>query len=170
MRLFHLALLCLPLFTGCLFVNVKTPLDTDLNRTQLGTEVGTSESYELLWVAAWGDSGTQAAAVQGGLSEINHADQETFIILFGLYARYRTVLYGNLDAAPAASLGDSTRDWLQLRGWLRADPLHDQATHHELQSHAGAEVDRGGAGQHLALRVPQHPHLVRRQRHRVTRQ
>ena len=95
MRSLRLVALCVPLFTGCIFMNVKTTLDTDLDRTQLGTKVGTSEAYSVAWLVAWGDAGTQAAAQQGGLTEINHADQELFVVLFGLYARTRTILYGN---------------------------------------------------------------------------
>jgi TRL (tRNA-associated locus)-like protein len=87
--------LCLGLFTGCVYMDVKTPLDTDLNRTTLGTKVGVSEAYSVAWLVAWGDAGTAAAAKQGGITEIEHADQETFVILFGLFYRERTVLYGN---------------------------------------------------------------------------
>jgi len=88
-------LLSLSLFTGCIYMNVKSPLDTDLNRTQLGTKVGVSEAYSVLGLVAWGDAGTEAAAKQGGLTEINHADREVLVILFGVYARERTILYGN---------------------------------------------------------------------------
>jgi TRL (tRNA-associated locus)-like protein len=95
MRLLRLVTLCLPLFTGCIFMNVKTTLDNDLDRTQLGSKVGTSEAYCVAWLVAWGDAGTQAAAQQGGLTQINHADQEWFVVLFGLYARTRTILYGD---------------------------------------------------------------------------
>jgi hypothetical protein len=98
MRMLRVALLCLlcaPLLTGCLYMDVKTVLDTDLDRTELGTKVGTSEAQSVLWAVAWGDAGTQAAAQQGGLTQINHADQELFVIFFGVYARTRTILYGN---------------------------------------------------------------------------
>ncbi|HTO55613.1 MAG TPA: TRL domain-containing protein [Myxococcota bacterium] len=98
MRQLRVALLCLlsvPLLTGCLYMNVKTVLDTDLDRTELGTKTGKSEAYSVLWAVAWGDAGTQAAAQQGGLTQINHADQELFVILFGVYARTTTILYGN---------------------------------------------------------------------------
>ncbi len=88
-------LLCLPLLTGCIYMNVKTPLDTDLNKTQLGAKVGVSEAYSVLGLVAWGDAGTEAAAKAGGLTEINHADREVLVILFGVYARERTILYGN---------------------------------------------------------------------------
>lgn len=84
----------LPL-TGCVYIDVKTPLDTDLNRTELGTKVGKSEFKGILWMVSWGDAGTHAAAQDGGLTVIHHADREIFSILNGLYYRQRTVVYGD---------------------------------------------------------------------------
>jgi len=94
MKRLRLALLALPLASGC-FVNVKIPLDTDLDRTQLGTKVGEASAQGVLWLVLWGDSGTQAAAKQGGITVINHADRQIFSILFGMYARETTIVYGD---------------------------------------------------------------------------
>lgn len=84
----------LPL-SGCLYANVKAPLDTNLDRTDLGSKVGTSEAKSILGLVAWGDAGTQAAAKEGDIETIKHADQEHFSILGIVYARYRTVVYGD---------------------------------------------------------------------------
>lgn len=89
-----LALLSLALLCGC-FVNVKVPLDTDLDRTQLGSKVGEASAQSVLWLVLWGDSGTQAAAEQGGITVITHADRQIFTILFGIYARETTIVYGD---------------------------------------------------------------------------
>jgi hypothetical protein len=94
MRPLWLALLAAPLLSGCLYTHIQTPLDLDLDRTRLGDKIGTSEWQSVLWAVAWGDGGTQAAAKQGGLTVINHADSETFVVLGGLYWRERTILYG----------------------------------------------------------------------------
>ena len=94
MKLLRLALLVWPLASGC-FVNIKVPLDTDLDRTQLGTKVGESSAQSVLWLVFWGDSGTQAAAKQGGITTITHADRQLFTILFGIYARETTIVYGD---------------------------------------------------------------------------
>jgi hypothetical protein len=83
------------LSSGCVYTSIKVPLDTDLDRTELGAKTGESSSQSVLWLFAWGDSGTQAAAQQGGLTTLLHADQELFSILFGLYSRSTTVVYGN---------------------------------------------------------------------------
>ena len=80
---------------SCVLTDVKIPLDTDLDNTQLGDKVGESTSQSVLWVAAWGDAGIQAAAKQGGITNITHADQRIFLVLFGLYATHTTVVYGN---------------------------------------------------------------------------
>lgn len=84
------------LFTsGCLYTEVKIPLDTNLEETQLGTKTGESTSQGILWLVAWGDSGTQAAAKNGGITTLLHADQKVYTILFGLYSKQTTVVYGN---------------------------------------------------------------------------
>ncbi len=93
MKILRLALLSLPLLSGC-FVNIKVPLDTDLDRTQLGDKVGEASAQSVLWLFFWGDSGTQAAATQGGITTITHADRRLFTILFGVYARETTIVYG----------------------------------------------------------------------------
>jgi hypothetical protein len=85
---------CLLLGTGCLYTNVSMPLDTDLDQTMLGGKVGQSEFQSVLGMFAWGDAGTQAAAKEGGIRTLNHADQEVFCVLMGLYCRGRTIVYG----------------------------------------------------------------------------
>lgn len=93
-RLLGLVLLAAPLFSGCLYTHIQTPLDEDLDRTRLGNKIGRSQWQSVLWAVAWGDAGTQAAAQQGGLTVINHADTEMFVIFFGVYASQTTILYG----------------------------------------------------------------------------
>jgi hypothetical protein len=81
--------------SACIYMNVKQPLDTDLHETQLGTRVGKSQAQSILGLVAWGDAGTQAAARDGGITTLKHADQERFSILGGVYARFRTIVYGD---------------------------------------------------------------------------
>lgn len=90
--LLGLALLVLP---GCLYTNTKLPLDTDLNQTKLGAKTGESNAYSILWLVAWGDASTQAAAANGGISQLNHADQANLLILFGVFSKYTTIVYGD---------------------------------------------------------------------------
>jgi len=92
-RLLALALL-LALAPACVYTNVVTPLDTDVNNTVLGDKVGRADAYSLLWLVAWGDRGTHAAAQQGGITTVQHMDLQTFAVLFGLWTHQTTIVYG----------------------------------------------------------------------------
>ena len=83
------------LLSGCLYTNVLTPFDTDLNKTELGAKKGTASNQSVLWLVAWGDASTAAAAKEGGIKTINHMDREVFSILFGLYTKTTTIVYGD---------------------------------------------------------------------------
>ena len=81
--------------SSCIVTDVKLPLDTDLNETKVHTKSGESTLQSVLWSVAWGDAGIQAAALDGGLRYVSHADQRVFSILGGLYYKYTTVVYGH---------------------------------------------------------------------------
>ncbi len=73
-----------------------TPLDENLDETTLGDKVGRAEWQSVLGLVAWGDAGTKAAAADGGISTIRHADQEVFALGYGLfYMRTTTIVYGD---------------------------------------------------------------------------
>ena len=82
-------------FSGCAFVNIKTPFDTDLDRTDLGSKKGTAQAYSLFWLVSWGDASYATAAKNGGIKVMKHADQEMQQVLLGLYTRWRVVVYGD---------------------------------------------------------------------------
>lgn len=86
-----LAILSLP---ACVYTHITTPLDTDLQDTDLGDKVGRSQYQSVLGLVAWGDAGTQAAAKDAGITLLKHADRETMVILLGLYYRETTIVYG----------------------------------------------------------------------------
>jgi TRL-like protein family len=88
-------LLPLALTPGCLFAHVRTPLDTDLTVTTLGNKVGESTARSILWLVAWGDAGTAAAAANGGLTTLRQMDAEVLVVLFGLYTEETTIVYGD---------------------------------------------------------------------------
>ncbi len=89
-----LSIVLFSLLSGC-FVKTKLPLDRDLDRTVLGSKVGRASVESYVWAVALGDAGIQAAARNGGIQTIQHADQEYFIVLGGLYARLTTIVYGD---------------------------------------------------------------------------
>jgi hypothetical protein len=80
---------------GCIYMKVQRPHDKNFDQTELGAKVGKSELKSVLWLFAWGDAGTKAAADDGEITVINHADVEYFTILLGLYGRITTVVYGD---------------------------------------------------------------------------
>lgn len=82
------------LCTGCLYTHISVPLDTDLQETDLGDKTGKSYYQSVMGLVAWGDAGTHAAAQNGGITTLKHADREILSMLFGLYYRETTVVYG----------------------------------------------------------------------------
>lgn len=81
--------------SGCLYTNIRTPLDTDVASTTLGSKTGTAHNESVLWLVAWGDASTATAAKNGGLKTINHMDTELYVVLFGLYTKTTTIVYGD---------------------------------------------------------------------------
>jgi hypothetical protein len=83
------------LCAGCAYTHIRTPLDTDLDKAELGVRQGKSQANSLFGVLDWGDAGTRAAAQNGHITVIRHTDTEIASFLFGLYTRYTTVVYGD---------------------------------------------------------------------------
>ena len=92
MLVFVLAIMVI--LNGCLYADIKTPLDIDANETPIGSKVGTSTIESVLWLVAWGDASTDAAAKNGNISVVYHMDREIFSVLFGLYSKSTTIVYG----------------------------------------------------------------------------
>jgi len=82
-------------FSACAYANVRAPLDTNVSGTKLGSKVGYSSSQSVMHLVAWGDSGVEAAARDGGLTTVEHLDMQYFSILFGLYTKVTTIAYGD---------------------------------------------------------------------------
>lgn len=80
--------------SGCAYTNIQMPLDKDFDKTELGTLQGESSTHSVMYLVSWGDSGSRAAAEQGNLKQINHADRKILSVLFGMYTRITTVVYG----------------------------------------------------------------------------
>ena len=89
-----LAGLLLMAMTGCAYMHTQRPLSVNFNKTELGTKEGRANSYSILWLFSWGNAGTKAAADNGQIKTIECADAEIKLVLFGLYTRVTTVVYG----------------------------------------------------------------------------
>jgi hypothetical protein len=81
--------------SGCMYSNIRFPLDEDLWKTELGSKVGVSSNYSVAWLVAWGDAGVDAAAKNGDIKVVNHMDMGIESYLFGLYVRRDTIVYGD---------------------------------------------------------------------------
>ena len=83
------------IFSSCAYVHIKTPYDRDLDTTELGSRVGVAEAYSLFWLVSWGDASYAAAAKNGNIKVLKHADQETTQIFLGMYSKWRVIVYGD---------------------------------------------------------------------------
>ena len=83
------------MLTGCVYTHVTMPLSIELNKTDLGHKQGEAAMYSVLWLVAWGDAGAAAAAKNGGITVLMHMDREFKSVMFGLYTRTTTVVYGD---------------------------------------------------------------------------
>jgi hypothetical protein len=92
---FLLSLLIATTLCSCAYVNVKTPYDSNLDQTELGAKKGVAQAYSVLWLFTWGDASYASAAKNGHITVLRHADQEVQQVLFGLYTRWRIVVYGD---------------------------------------------------------------------------
>lgn len=81
--------------SGCMYSNIRFPLDEDLWKTELGSKVGTASNYSIAWLVAWGDAGVEAAAKNGNITVVNHMDMGIKSYVFGLYMRRDTIVYGD---------------------------------------------------------------------------
>lgn len=96
-RCFSIFLVCFScvLFAGCAYTKIQMPMDKDFDNTDLGAKQGEASSKTVLYLVSWGNAGTKAAADDGDIKVIKHADRKIFSILFGLYTKITTVVYGD---------------------------------------------------------------------------
>lgn len=83
------------LATGCAYMDVQAPMDRSFDNTELGAKEGHAHASSILWLFAWGDGGTKAAAENGDIRVIRHADFRLQSYLFGAYTKVTTIVYGD---------------------------------------------------------------------------
>jgi hypothetical protein len=91
---FLCTLILVSTLSGCAYVNTRSPYDDNLQETTLGTKIGKASNYSVLWLFAWGDASYAAAAEDGEIKVLKHADVEYYTVLFGLYMRRTIIVYG----------------------------------------------------------------------------
>ncbi len=83
------------MLSGCVYTHVSMPYSTEMNKTELGHKQGEASMYSLFWLFAWGDAGAAKAAKNGGITVLTHMDRDVQAVLFGIYTRMTTVVYGD---------------------------------------------------------------------------
>lgn len=80
--------------SGMAFSQFDAPLDVDFQNTDMsGVKKGTADTTSILGLFAFGDASSQAAAQNGGITKIVHADYEYFNIL-GIVQKTTVIVYG----------------------------------------------------------------------------
>lgn len=75
-----------------LYSDFKAPLSIDFDKTELGTKRGKASTYSFLGLISVGDASIQAAAKNGHIKQINHADYEHFNLL--VFQKTNVYVYG----------------------------------------------------------------------------
>ncbi len=77
---------------GLVISDVRGPV-TVVTSTTPGTKTGKSVATTILGLAAYGDTGIEAAARNGGITRIMTVDYDSYNIL-GVYSRFTTIVTG----------------------------------------------------------------------------
>ncbi len=80
--------------SGCIYSNFRVPVSKDFQNTHTAEKTGSASCRSVAWIAAWGDAGLQAAAQEGGLETLEYVDYQFVNVIFGLYMRRTTIVYG----------------------------------------------------------------------------
>jgi hypothetical protein len=79
---------------GTTFNQTSMPMNLKLRSTEFGTKRGEARTHSILGFVSWGDAGIAAAARQGGIRTVRHADTQFFTVLL-VYQSHETVVYGD---------------------------------------------------------------------------
>lgn len=75
---------------GILFTNQTSPL---FPGGRPGSKEGRASSYNILFLAGWGNSGLARAMENGEITEVRHTDYQIVNVLL-IYQRYTTIVKG----------------------------------------------------------------------------
>lgn len=77
------------------YTNIEAPLDLNAaGGKAIGPKRGEASSIAILGLVAVGDAGVWAAAENGGITRVNHLDYHFKSYVFGVFAKYTTIAYG----------------------------------------------------------------------------
>jgi len=78
------------------FSDVSAPMDITFRETKIGPSQGKSKSTSIASLFAFGDASIGAAAREGNLVEVTHADYQYTNVL-GIYTQFQTIAWGYRD-------------------------------------------------------------------------
>ena len=81
-------------FVASGFNMTSAPMNLKLRSTGFGTKKGTASSKTIMGYVSWGDSSIAAAAKNGNIKTITHADSK-FLNVLAVYGQHTTVVYGD---------------------------------------------------------------------------
>ncbi|MGD2175841.1 MAG: TRL domain-containing protein [Candidatus Brocadiaceae bacterium] len=73
----------------------SAPMNLQFRSTELGSKTGRASATNVLGLFTFGDSGIAAAARDGNIKTINHADTEFLSVIGALFVRQTTIVYGD---------------------------------------------------------------------------
>jgi hypothetical protein len=76
------------------YTNVEAPLDINYDETEPGSKTGRASASSILGLVATGDASARAAARDGNITKIRHADYHYMSVL-GLYTQFTTIVTGD---------------------------------------------------------------------------
>jgi len=79
--------------TGVVYSEYRTP-GNFANPEVQPTKSGTACTHGVLWLAAWGNAGTDDAMKAAGITKASNIQYSNYSILSGLYSEYCTIVSG----------------------------------------------------------------------------
>jgi len=76
-----------------IFTSYEAPLDVDFQDTPMPGKKGEASCINVLGFVSVGDASAKAAAEDGGITRIQHADYD-FMSVLGVFSKFTTVVYG----------------------------------------------------------------------------
>jgi hypothetical protein len=86
-----------PSIAGVLYTDVEDPaqhLAVAMDKAATSTKTGTSSAAGYLGLIATGDASVDAAMKDGGITKVHHVDHKTQLVLWGLWVKSSTIVYG----------------------------------------------------------------------------
>ncbi len=80
---------------GVLYSDTKAPLQLDYDNTDLGKRKGRASAISIFGLFAFGDTSIQAAARDGNIRVVKHADYEFTNVFFGCFTKTTVFVYGD---------------------------------------------------------------------------